>query len=45
MVAENRLEGTGEGYRSLGKKLQCTVRHTVRARSLADLETLMASCT
>jgi len=28
-----------EGYRSLGKMLQGSVRYTVWARSLADLET------
>jgi hypothetical protein len=28
-----------EEYRSLGKMLQSSVRYTVRARSLADLET------
>ena len=40
MGAENRVEDTGEeGNRSLGKMLQCPVRDTVRARSLADLET------
>jgi len=40
MGAENRIEGVGEGgNRSLGKMLQCPVRDTVRARSLADLET------
>jgi len=38
--AENRGEDTGEEVnRSLGKALQCPVRYTVRARSLADLET------
>ena len=37
---ENRVEGMGEdGNRSLGKMLQCSVRDTVRARSLAKLET------
>ena len=40
MGAENRVEDMGEeGNRSLGKMLQCPVRDTVRARSLADLET------
>ena len=40
MGAENRVEDTSEeGNRSLGKLLQCPVRYTVRARSLADLET------
>ena len=39
--AESRVEDIGEeGNRSLGKMLQCPVRDTVRARSLADLETL-----
>ena len=38
--AENRVEDTGEvGNRSLRKMLLCLVRDTVRARSLADLET------
>jgi len=38
--AENRVEDMGdEGNRSLGKMLHCPVRDTVRARSLADLET------
>jgi len=37
---ENRVEGMGEdGNRSLEKMLQCSVRDTVRARSLAKLET------
>ena len=40
MGAENRIEDLGqEGHRSLGKMLQGPVRDTVRARSLADLET------
>jgi hypothetical protein len=40
MGAKNHVEDTGEeGNRSLGKMLQCPVRYTVRARSLADLET------
>ena len=40
MCAENRIEDTGEEVnRSLGKILQFPVRYTVRARSLADLET------
>ena len=40
MGAENRVKDTGEeGNRSLGKVLQCPVRYTIRARSLADLET------
>ena len=40
MGAENSFEDMGEeGNRSLGKMLQCPVRDTVRARSLADLET------
>jgi len=44
MGAENRVEDTAvEGNPSLGKMLQCPVRYTVRARSLADLEPLMAS--
>ena len=38
--AENRVEDTcEEGNRSLGKMLQCPVRDSVRAKSLADLET------
>ena len=38
--AENRVENTGEeGNSSLGKMTQCTVRYTVRARSLADFKT------
>ena len=37
--AENRIEDMGEeGSSSLGKMLQCPVRDTVRARSLAELE-------
>ena len=44
MRAENRVEGMGkEGNRSLGEVLQCPVRDTFRARSLADLQPLMAS--
>ena len=40
MSSENRVEDTGEeGNRSLGKVLQRPIRYTVRARSLADLET------
>ena len=40
MGAENRVEDMGEeGNLSLGKMLQCPVRDTVRARSLAELET------
>jgi len=40
MSAENRVEDMGEeGNLSLGKMFQCPVRDTVRARSLADLET------
>ena len=40
MGAENRVEDTGEeGNRSLGKVLRCPIRYTVRAPSLADLET------
>jgi hypothetical protein len=40
MGAENRVEDIGEeGNRSLGKMLQRPVRDTVRARSLAELET------
>jgi len=40
MSAENRVEDTGEeGNCSLGKVLQCPVRCTIRAWSLADLET------
>jgi hypothetical protein len=40
MRANNRVEDTGdEGNRSLGKMLQCPVRDTVGAMSLADLET------
>jgi len=40
MGAENRVEDTGEeGNRLLGKTLQRPVRYTVRARSLADVET------
>jgi hypothetical protein len=39
MGAENRVEDTGEkGNRSSGKMLQCPVRYTIWARSLADLE-------
>ena len=41
MGAENRVEDMGEdGNRSLGKVPQYPVRDTVRARSLADLQTL-----
>ena len=44
MGAENRVEDTGEeGNRLFGKMLQCLVRYTVRGRSVADLETLVAS--
>ena len=40
MGAENNVGDTGEeGNRSLGKMFQYLVRYTVRARSLADLET------
>ena len=39
MGAENRVDTGDEGNRSSGKMLQCPVRYTVRARSLADLET------
>jgi hypothetical protein len=40
MGAEDRVENLDKnGYRSLGKMLQCPVRETVRARSLADLQT------
>ena len=40
MGAENRIENLGkEGYRSLVNMLQGPVQDTVRARSLADLET------
>jgi hypothetical protein len=40
MGAEDRVENLDkEGYRSLGKMLQCPVRGPVRARSLADLKT------
>jgi len=40
MVAENCVEDTGEdGSYSLGKMLQCPVRYTVWALSLAYLET------
>jgi hypothetical protein len=39
MGAENRVEDTGEeGDRSLWNMLECPLRYTVRARSLADLE-------
>jgi len=38
--AGNRIEVTGEeGNLSLGMMLQCSVRYTVGARSLADFET------
>jgi hypothetical protein len=40
MGEKHRIENLGqEGYRLLGKMLQGPVRHTVWARSLADLET------
>ena len=40
MIAENRVEDMGEeGNRSLWKMLQCPVRDTVLARSLAEVET------
>jgi len=40
MGEENSIENPEkEGYRSLGKMLQGSVRYTVSARSLADLET------
>ena len=40
MSADYRVEDMSEeGNRSLGKVLQCPVRETVWARSLADLET------
>ena len=40
MGAENRVEDMGEeGNLSLRKMLRCPVRDTVRARTLADLET------
>jgi hypothetical protein len=39
MGAEDRVENLDKkGYRLLGKMLQCPVRDTVRARSLADLK-------
>jgi len=42
--AENRVEDTGEeGNSSPGKMLQCPLPNTVRARRLAELETLLAS--
>jgi hypothetical protein len=44
MGEEDRIENLDkEGYRSLWDMLQGPVRDTVRARSLADLETPMAS--
>jgi len=44
MSAENRTEElVQEGNRSIGKMLQGPVRDTVRDRSRADLESLMAS--
>ena len=40
IAAEKRVQDKGEeGNRSLGKMLQCPVRDTVWARSLADIET------
>jgi len=40
MGSENRVEYTGEeGNRSLEKMVQCPILYTVRARSLAELET------
>jgi hypothetical protein len=40
MDAENRVEDMGgEEIRSLGKMPQCPVQDTIRARSIADLET------
>jgi ppGpp synthetase/RelA/SpoT-type nucleotidyltranferase len=37
--AEDRIQNLDKkGYRSLGKMLQCPVRDTARARSLADLK-------
>jgi hypothetical protein len=39
MGEEDRVENLDkEGYRSLGKMLQCPVRVTVWARSLADIK-------
>jgi hypothetical protein len=44
MGEENRIENLDQKEcRSLWEKLQDPVRNTVRDRSLADLETLMAS--
>jgi hypothetical protein len=41
---ENSVEDLGEeGYRSLGKMHHGPVQYTIRARSLADFETLMIS--
>ena len=40
MIAENGVEDMSEeGNLSLGKMLQCPVRDTFRARSVAELET------
>jgi len=40
MCAENLVEDSSEeGNRSLVKMLQCPVRYTVRAQSIANLET------
>jgi hypothetical protein len=39
MDEEDRTENLDEGYRSLCEMLQDPVRDTVRAQSLADLET------
>jgi hypothetical protein len=40
MGEENCIENVGqEGYRQLRKMLQCPVRDTIRAQSLADIET------
>jgi hypothetical protein len=39
MVGEDHVENLDqEGYRSLGKMLQCPVRDTVWVRNLADLK-------
>jgi len=38
-VDDNVEDLDQEGYRSLGKMLQGSVRYTVLSRSLADLET------
>jgi hypothetical protein len=46
MGEENRIKDLGqEGYRSLGKMIQGSVRCTVWAQSLSDLETHDGSLT